>query len=658
MTMELKEICVYEYAFTADDERGFSKLKNNQQADAFRALVTELVSNALDAAADKKVEIALTFIGTEAKPLVRFAVKDSGAHMTQENLEALHVLGASSKREEKEKYIGRFGVGFTTAFHDSLRTVCVEIETNLEVTPGVRQPYRIFYDCKDPTTIPLWSFHPLEEKQTMTTVSVVMRLDTIRVAKRHLELIHYAIQEFLERTTFPICYNGKLYQRDLDAQLRYKGEHVYVVQQDGHTKVRLLAILDHGGIKARDEMEVIVRGMTIEKGPSPTILSYAYSDKSPLNYYSDNPFLRDEIIIVETDKLEVTISRNKLVRNPSFYEMQELLEKARVEALLQIIRRYQKRQSSYHLDMIVANLYLLRCQLHNYLANKSYKESLKPLLEELLQLPVFPIWESRSKFLSIRDILAQRNVKKPLFYAVTADDAEKLLGTYEHDFVLQEFYACYWEHIYRFGLVSHILKSILEGIDGIEVIELRSLVEENRDVLHRLIDAGVINLHRLLGKYEVTSVGGRVRKFIDELENVLQHKLIRKAFTYAWLEQIVVVPVKFMQEGPQLPLAFFMESQGKQVSIGVNVDAPLIKSLAKLEDMRVAAFSFIPLLCHQLVYYWWTLQDYFLTRFSYAGFEDFLLEKTLKVLLGEEELLSELDEEDNIDFRHIETLEI
>ena len=114
-----------DFMFEVDREKAFKKLASKQFKEPTLAL-REITSNALD-----------SYTGTSTRQTVNlsldnqdFEAVDHGAGFTEEKVECLRTLGQSDKRGD-DGFIGRFGIGFASLFHPSLKVERVLVDTKI-----------------------------------------------------------------------------------------------------------------------------------------------------------------------------------------------------------------------------------------------------------------------------------------------------------------------------------------------------------------------------------------------------------------------------------------------------------------------------------------------------------------------------------------------
>lgn len=160
----MTERLLYEksFLFEAHNEKAFAKLRDNQFARTFQGLIHEPFANALDQQTGAEpIRVGLR----RGRTMSCLSFADNGVGLTAANLEALHFIGRTSKREERESKIGRFGMGLVGAFNRRLGVRRVVITTTV-----CGQPARITLRCPE-QGVPRWRMHILPGPVTGFAIS-------------------------------------------------------------------------------------------------------------------------------------------------------------------------------------------------------------------------------------------------------------------------------------------------------------------------------------------------------------------------------------------------------------------------------------------------------------------------------------------------------
>lgn len=622
------------FIFEADDEKGFRKLRDNQFPRVEQGVVLEPIANALDQQqGDDPIEVTLVQLKNGDW---RLSYRDNGCGLLARNLQALHFIGESTKRDQLMESIGRFGMGLTSAFHRKLAVERVEIETHVCGQPG-----RISYDSRD-DAIPQWCWQELDSVAAGLTISFFLPKSSHKSVQRALDVL-------LDKTVVPIICNGKRYCCHPDLRA-HKANEIFVKECGDHEIYYSAYPEEPEDVwNKRDEIAIYVCGLPVEEGEMYRVFVTTGGDKMPQNY-GGRPFMKDESCVVLSATAEPTVGRDKLVRDKAFDAIGMGVERARAQALLQLLDNSlkpgcKKGIIKYAGDMALANIYTLSGVIVEHLKGnpaQGDKAFLAPLAEALLGYPLFPVFEFPDR-LSLREIVKADIPHKVMFFASNADEVEPLAGCHGSPFVLKEcryvFSAIWGGHEQQ--RIAGVLKRITDGIGGYELLDMEQLAT-NPEKLEELEKRGVLKLKptRLkMVEYGPEELDG----FLDRLRSILNRPWFREALVrFRPPQRIHLRLVQVEQRGVSgdLVAAILPQSTAHDLGIGLNVDSPLIRGLASNPHGH---FAFLPILCHELAHRRRTSlsdvdelhhgTDFYLERIR---LEDTVLAACARFLLGEE----------------------
>lgn len=622
------------FIFDADDEKGYKKLRDNQFPRVEQGIVYEPLANALDQQqGNRPVEINLE----QAADCYKLTYHDNGVGLTEENLEALHFIGKSTKREKKEDFIGRFGMGLTGAFNSRLQLQKVEIETMVCGKAG-----KISYNCSG-DGIPTWKLEKLEKACEGFSLSFF-------IPSKNVPLIKKAIELLLRNTVVPIRYNGKLYHRPPSDIVQSK--HDIMIHMEEDPEIYYCA---HIAKKADsnfydDSLRIYLRGLPVEEGAMYHMLISTYGGKMAQNYY-DRPFMKDESCVVLSRKAEPTVGRDKLVRNGEFDRIKFAIEKARALALHKLLKKSRSKDAvppvaTYGKEMAIANLCSLKSAVTSYLKSGKApgdREYLAPLLEELISYPLFPAF-GIAKPLSLKEIAAANPLAGVYFFADSEDGGSFLFGYHECPFILEEYrykYSPIWGFHEMMRLES-VLKPIIDSVEGKEMVKLEDLMF-NDVKLSELQNRGAITV-RPLKISVIDSPANEFLTFLDNLRGLLNQPWFRRAVQkYRPPRRIhlrLINIVDGSEHGETIAAILNEKKNDEDFYIGLNGDSSTIRSLVNSPNGHIA---FLPILCHELAHKKKTIAGENETvmhgeafYFDRVRIESSVLSSCVRYLLGEE----------------------
>ena len=624
-----------DFIFDADNEKGFAKLKDNQFPGIEQGIVYEPLANALDQQqGGRPVEIALK----KEKKHYRLSFSDNGDGLTRENLEALHYIGKSTKKEKKADTIGRFGMGLTGAFHSKLGLLGVEIETKVCGRPSI-----ITYDCSGPG-IPLWRRKDFSGKCRGFTITFVIPAERMPFVKGALETL-------LSKSIVPIRYNGRLFFSP-PAALKRSADDITITEKGDHQISYTAHVRENTwSYGCVDDISIYLKGMPVEEGGLYHIFQSLSGDKMPQNYHG-TPYMKHETCVVSSRKAEPTVGRDKVVRNEAFQEIRRAVEGARVRALRELLRMGRDTGTheavrEYAKDMAMANLLSLSGPLKEYLKGKppaSDKGYLVPLFDDLLSYPLFPALGGKRKR-SVREIIETEMPGGVYLFASEDSAADFISGAVESSFVLLEHSYLYnplWGGHTKHA-IGEILKPLVESREGREMVFIDDLRWNDRKI-EELRSKGIIGAQSRSVKI-VSKPDEKVQLFMNSLKVLLNRGWFRDAIAvFHPPRRIHLKPIEAADTGKHdHPTAGILgqDTTKDELFIGIYVDSPTVRVLSRHPSGHLAL---LPVLCHELAHRRRMLMGSAETRPRTHSFyidrirlEDRVLSGCVKYLLGVDE---------------------
>lgn len=580
------------FIFEADNEKGYAKLRDNQFPRIEHGIVYEPLANALDQHhGEGFVEITLE----EKEDCCLLSFRDNGDGLSHDNLEGLHIIGKSTKRERKGECIGRFGMGLVGAFHQKLGVHTVEI---ISMVGNV--PVRIIYDCNG-SGIPLWRMevHPEDVKGFIITFHLPLK---------NSYLIRDALEDVLCRTIVPLIFNGVLYHHP-PLELLKSAKNDILISDNGEPELHYAAHCSESPNRFgnRDTCMIYLRGLPVEEGEMYRIFITDGGDKMAQNY-SSVPYMKDETCVVLSRAAEPTVGRDKLLRNDEFRKLGNAIFKVRAEALQILL--YKARQSGcdkrikeYADAMAIANLHCLRSQIMQRIKLETFHADyayLSELIDDLLDYPVIPIFRDKSK-LSLRTVLACES--PVLLFAETRESGSYFENRHTLPFImvdeLYSFHPLWGGH--EKHLMADVIKALLECRTNCEVVSLEELMFRD-EKLQEMVNRGIIERDSITWE-PVNPLPESASKFMLNLSETMNSHWFRKSLSKfnspSRINLLAIQTTNNSSFGEVIAALMGGNRQSGEVTIAVNIASETVSGIMQHPSGYLA---FLPILCHELAH--------------------------------------------------------
>ncbi len=630
------------FAFKSNDEKAFKKLSGFQFESPEHGIVYEPLANCFDVQqSEAPVEITLKKRG-DAHVLT---FKDNGPGLIISNLLSLHFIGRSSKRDDLEHNIGRFGFGLVGSFHPELELINVQIKARVCGENTI-----ITYNFNNNKGIPGWFMSEYENDIEGMEISYFLKPHVVPRIRRELK-------DFLRQTVIPVKYNNRIYKLKPETLAKETDTLSVIKDKDGLEVYYFL----HDGYgdyvdNNTDDMIMYLRGMPVEKDDM-TKIFYGYSPgaKLPQNLCGE-PFDYNGSCIVLATKGEPTVGRDKLVRNADFNKNRKAVMTARADAILNKLKTCSGRKSLTR--MAIANIYTLKNKLKSYLSDNEVlpieDEYLVPLLEHLADMQLFPAF-NRGEALTLREIYLASPPGNVFLYANSIEGSTVFQGYHKCPFVLVDLS---YENDFIFGYhklsrISSIVSNVCNG----EFIDLEELVL-NTDKQNELIRKGVLEKESYSARD--VEIDSNARVFFENLQDLLNKSWFKRALSDYYPPRKIVLAAVTMEHKDKSHringefIACVLNNRNTDaLKIGINLQSNTIRTL--INDSVSGHIAFLPILCHELSHRKINISygnedlvshntNFYFDRIR---LEDKVLQKCVSYLLGKDDVADSTDDMSN-----------
>jgi len=592
MNSAAQEVIRFNDGMEHDLEEGWEKITSRQQPGRPAKAFKELIQNALDSypvdvpISERKGEI---LIGDKY-----IAMKDFGEGMSYEQVTMLYTVGGTSKFGVNS-LIGNFGLGFKQLFNIRLGTTKVRVKTHTEDLP-----VELVFTVLDPKSAPDIDTKVLDKSFDYGTMVEVF-FDNNNSAMECLEEAEKSLKYYPCQFTT----NGTKSISEWD---RAKKSGAFFFSKNGidgfiepafHNDESRISVLCKYEYISRYYVSYLMVGST---KPYDTLQDYGYKG---------TPYIPGLNIVVNSNDLNVVISRDSFFCDSAFNELIAAVN----EALLEYLADYLTANSDKQL--VLANIYSLRVKLANYMDNPGdYKpeEASTRALKKLTELKVFKVAERRELF-SIWDIVTSRTPDLPLFYSPRQRNVRWLGGNFKHDYVITP-HAFTLEGGLR-GFYDLVFSSLFKDTINLDHIY------RNVNILKDLVERGIVDPEAL--SPEVKFVGNATlnehqKTLLEEINALLANEDVRKVISENFEKDIKHIHTAFFDvaDGGMYISTGLFDSKGnplvdeyitnivnvdpkkevkrrgikkKNILLGLNLRHPLISYLAICKDPNRAAYS-------------------------------------------------------------------
>jgi len=459
------------------------------------------------------------------------SLKDFGSGLDLNKIKLVTSMGGTDKSKDPKK-IGKFGIGFFSIFNPKLGTRKVEITTMCE-----GQPIRLEYIITKNGNRPLLDYFLLDKPIDFST--------EVKVHFDHSDSVTKCLDY------------GKRSLRYYPCDIQING--------GGFRSIWDEAKLSHAFFFNKSHCNGFIR--TGNRYRSATVpCKYEYILEMPLRYLitgghglvnnlndycsKETPYLPGLEVVMNCNELSLTISRDSYYMDYNFRNMISDLNASLLELM-------DQQFSEIPDDIILANIYILRQRIRNYMDKRPEKQGVEDssssVFKKLISSKVFKINGKKASF-SILDLLRMKSKSTPLFFSENNANLRWLGGAFKHDYiVLTE--PCQIENGAP-GFFDTLFTCIFDDVVNLDTIN------GDKDKVRSLIDRGIIRKESL----EPACKFIEPRKLSREENQILVklEKLLNQQEIIDVIERNINIPVKKIH-----PSFFLLKNKAMHISTGI-----------------------------------------------------------------------------------------
>jgi hypothetical protein len=395
-----------------DLDEGFAKLTERQFGGNPGRAFSELIQNAIDSYPNGTAwEERMGEICTGPNWI---SIKDYGEGMGTERLKLLITLGGSDKYNDPSK-IGQFGMGFMSMFNRKLGTKEIIVKTSCE-----GQTVQLTFKITEQGKRPKIALCILQEQISYSTMIIAEFENSLRVndclAFARKSLTYYPCKMKINGELFISCW-----------------------ENSGHKDIKMFAengcrgLIQNG--RNWDNITILCKYERIMKTSLNHFLTGGHNAHYDLEdfYNHGTPYIPDIEMILNTDKLNVTISRDSYYLDWAYYEVRGVL--------IRNLKAYLLREigNGVSIEHIVANQFIFRNEINSYLKDPASSEENPSdenrLIEELATIPVYRINGRIGKY-SLKTLKKMKREAFPFYFSLEKTNLRWLGGSFKHDYIV------------------------------------------------------------------------------------------------------------------------------------------------------------------------------------------------------------------------------
>jgi len=513
-----------------DLDEGFAKLTERQFGGNPGRAFSELIQNAIDSYPNGtpwEERMGEIFTGPDW-----ISIRDYGEGMSTDRLKLLLTLGGSDKFNDPEK-IGQFGMGFMSMFNRKLGTKEIDVITRCE-----QETVQLTFKVKEPGKRPEISTCILMEQIPYSTMIRAKFESSGRVGDclsfARKALTYYPCKMKINGELFESCWEKNGNPDDL-----------LFTENGCRGLIRRSA--------AWDNMTILCKYERVMKTSLNHFLTGGHNARYDLEDFHNNrtPFVPNVDIIMNTDKLNVTISRDSFYLDWAYYEARGILIRNLKSSLLKEIN------NGVTSELIMANQYIFSHEIESYLANPAgiinNPSDENRLTEVLATLPVYRI-NGRTGNYSLKALKEMKRADLPFYFSADRTNLRWLGGSFKHDYIVIP------EMCRVNGGAAHLFESLFSAVfkDTVNLDTIRG----NQKKIMELVEREIISKESLSPKTQIIGIKNlslKEKNLLKEIDALLGDPAIMNV-----IENNLHMKVRSIES------AFFdMEETGCRISSGL-----------------------------------------------------------------------------------------
>lgn len=513
-----------------DLDEGFSKITERQFGGNPGRAFSELIQNAIDSYPNSASwEERMGEICTGPNWI---SIKDYGEGINSDRIRLLMTLGGTDKYNDHKK-IGQFGMGFMSMFNRKLGTKEIMVKTRCE-----GETVQLVFKVREPGKRPEISYCILKEKIPYSTL--------IRVEFDNSHSVNDCLDYARKSLTYYPCkmkINGELFASCWDKS-GSKGSNSFT-ENGVHGLIR-------NGYEYRN-ITVLCKYECIMKASLDHFITGGRNASYNLEDFFNNktPYVPDIQIVLNADKLNVTISRDSFYLDWAYYEARGILVRKLKSYLLNEIK------NGVGTGIILANQFIFRNEIHSYLENPgnfiNNPSDENRLIEELATIQIYRINGRIGKY-SLKTLKRMKREHLPFYFSPERTNLRWLGSSFKHDYIVIP------EMCRVNGGATHFYESLFSSVFK-DIVNLDTIQGNSKKIMD-LVERNIISKESLSPKTRLIGVMDldlREKNLLQEIDTLLGDPAIMDV-----IENNLHIKVKSIQS------AFFdMEDTGCRISSGL-----------------------------------------------------------------------------------------
>jgi hypothetical protein len=521
---------ILENGFEIDLDEGWNKLTNSQFGGTPGRAFSELIQNAIDSYPPgthwnkRKGEINTTDNS--------ISITDWGEGMNSNRLSLITTAGGTDKFGDDNK-IGQFGLGFISIFNPKLETEQVDVITKCD-----GYTVELVFSVTDPLKRPRIKLRVLENTIDFST--------KISIRFKNYISVNQCIDQAKKSLTYYPCtmlVNGQLIK-----SIWLKKDQCFNMEfEENGCKGLIRKNNIWQNFKLLCKYELITN--TTLAG----FITGCRNMKYNLEDYNNNttPYVNDVEVLLNVDNLRLTISRDNYYLDWNYFEAKKILNR-KLRYFL-----YMELQNKINLMVIIANQYIFRYEIRNFIADPDneeyYAREENRLIRLLAKTPAYRI-NGRPGLYSLVQLRNNLHYGMPFYYSPDRANLRWLGGSFKHDFVVipDECKIISGAPL----LFDYIFEAVYQDVVNLDTIA------GNQKKIQNLVERGLVNksalspVCKILGNREINS---KQNSLLEELRQILCQEEIREM-----IGNNLHVPVKSIR-----PVFFSIKDEGIYLSTGL-----------------------------------------------------------------------------------------